>query len=44
MLMAVDERLGHVVEHWLTTFEQALAGANDAALAALFTPPPTTAP
>ena len=38
MLMAVDERLGHVVEHWLTTFEQALAGANDAALAALFTP------
>ena len=38
MLMAVDERLGHVVEQWLTTFEKALAGADDAALAALFGP------
>ena len=38
MLMAVDERLGHVVEQWLTSFEKALARTDDAAVAALFGP------
>ena len=38
MLMAVNERLAETVTQWLTAFERALAGSDDAALEVLFGP------